>query len=445
MSGRAEPGHHAGRGVLLARAALVASVVLILGATLGPFSAIDPGQIPPRWCLACGGAWLTDGISNVVLFVPLGLALAASGVPAWRAIGAGTLLSLLVETLQSVGIPPARSPASADVLANAWGAVCGVLLWRARYALLTPSPVLARRLAVGWSSGAAAVCAASALLLQPPDDATTSPVTITPSRYDYAPGFGWYDGVLQGATVNGTAVGHRGSGPVVVQTSAVPRTFALQATLTGRDTARYGRVVLFVHLPGDTTAVAMLVQRDARAELMVRRRASMWGLAMPPVVLWSAFAERAADDPRPLTLTAHADGRALTLSSASAAARDSVTLRLTPLLGWSLIQTIARPIGPYGTLWLVAWLLLLAAPAGFYAARGAVAGRHRGAGSLAASRAARGVLTILPLPVSLGVLPPLLDVAPLVPQEWVWLVLLLAGGFAAGTATRGARGVSFPT
>ena len=81
--------------------------------------------MPPRWCLACGGLWLTDGISNVVLFAPFGLALGGLGVR-WRGVlllSAG--FSLGVEYLQSIGVPPARSAAWADVVANAAGGLVG--------------------------------------------------------------------------------------------------------------------------------------------------------------------------------------------------------------------------------------------------------------------------------------------------------------------------------
>ena len=65
------------------RGVLAASVVLVLLATLAPWGAIDVASMPPRGCLACGGLWLTDGISNVVLFAPFGFALAMLGVRWW--------------------------------------------------------------------------------------------------------------------------------------------------------------------------------------------------------------------------------------------------------------------------------------------------------------------------------------------------------------------------
>ena len=51
-------------------------MVVIITATLLPFNPIVSSQIPPQWCLKCGGLWLTDAVSNVLLFVPFGLAAA---------------------------------------------------------------------------------------------------------------------------------------------------------------------------------------------------------------------------------------------------------------------------------------------------------------------------------------------------------------------------------
>ena len=101
--------------------------------------------MPPRWCLACGGLWLTDGISNVVLFAPFGLALGGLGVR-WRGVlllSAG--FSLGVEYLQSIGVPPARSAAWADVVANAAGGlVGGWVLTRRRWLFPASGRVAAR-------------------------------------------------------------------------------------------------------------------------------------------------------------------------------------------------------------------------------------------------------------------------------------------------------------
>lgn len=407
--------------------ALALSIALVLAATLGPFGAIAPGQIPPRWCVACGGAWLTDGISNVVLFLPFGVALAACGARSARVVLGAMLLSSLVEALQSIGVPPDRSPAIADVLANTIGGIVGAALWEQRILLLRPSRSEAPWLAGAWSAMATVVVVLSAWALRalpgPPPEA----VSYRASRFTYSPGFGWYGGLVQLATVNGASFGHRGSGPVVVQADTIPASFAVSATVTGRDRATYRRVMLFVHTPGDTTAIAMLAQRGDRAEWLVRRRAATWGLALPLVWLPDAFAGRAPDDAASLTLSARATDAQLTLSDG----RSETLLRLTPWLGWSLIQTIAHPFDRLAPLWLGCWLLFLLTPIAYYGARGG----HYAVG---------GVALLLPA-LTAAVLPRVWHGATAHVADWALVALLVVVGVVAGRATVSDGGVSFRT
>ena len=62
------------------RISLAASVALIVAVTLVPFDALQTDRAPATWCLVCDGLWLTDAISNIVLFVPLGVSLSLLGV-----------------------------------------------------------------------------------------------------------------------------------------------------------------------------------------------------------------------------------------------------------------------------------------------------------------------------------------------------------------------------
>jgi hypothetical protein len=61
-------------------AALAAAVALaaIGVATLIPD--MGPGADPTFGCILCGDRWLADAIVNVVLFLPLGIALSAMGL-----------------------------------------------------------------------------------------------------------------------------------------------------------------------------------------------------------------------------------------------------------------------------------------------------------------------------------------------------------------------------
>ncbi|MBL0171148.1 MAG: VanZ family protein [Gemmatimonadaceae bacterium] len=75
------------------------------------------------WCLTCRPIWLADAISNVILFLPLGVVLGALGMRTSRALLTGAVVSLGIELLQLSGFPSGRSAApigSPTVRASFW-------------------------------------------------------------------------------------------------------------------------------------------------------------------------------------------------------------------------------------------------------------------------------------------------------------------------------------
>ena len=139
---------------------LAAALLLVLGSTLYPFGLDSSGDLPGHeealvnaYEERAGG--LADLLGNILLFVPLGFALAGSsltGAPMQRAVLVTAMvclaLSLGVEALQV--ILPSRSSAMFDVLMNTLGGILGMLLNRflkLRY-LKTPGPRAATLLAL---------------------------------------------------------------------------------------------------------------------------------------------------------------------------------------------------------------------------------------------------------------------------------------------------------
>jgi hypothetical protein len=110
---------------LLQRAALAASLALVLGITLRPADAPNRVELVP-W--ATQSLNLVDVVGNVALFA-LPSALACSlGWSFRRTVVSGCALSLGIELLQLV--VPGRTTATADVLCNTLGAAVGWLLAR---------------------------------------------------------------------------------------------------------------------------------------------------------------------------------------------------------------------------------------------------------------------------------------------------------------------------
>jgi hypothetical protein len=97
---------------------IATAVIAVL--TLAPGGA-EVGISP--WCLTCGDRGLADLLLNVLLFAPLGAALAARGASPRRALLLGLAFSLGIEVLQL--LIPGRAPTARDVLTNGFGCWLG--------------------------------------------------------------------------------------------------------------------------------------------------------------------------------------------------------------------------------------------------------------------------------------------------------------------------------
>jgi len=150
LDGRLTPGASPGN-TKLPTALTVLAVLAICVATLRP----DGHTLPPGWTLslASGDEAAAELIQNLLLFVPLGLALAMRGLR-WRSLlVAGVALSFTVEFLQQW--IPGRDPSLGDIVANGLSTLLGgALVWTAPSWLHPPA-----RRAAWLSLGAAAVAA----------------------------------------------------------------------------------------------------------------------------------------------------------------------------------------------------------------------------------------------------------------------------------------------
>ncbi len=132
-------------------------------ATLGILAGIglltlwpNPAQAPlsaatPFLCLPCGPSGASDLIRNILLFIPLGIALGARGVGPGTALFISLAVTGAVEFLQYAVIP-GRDAAMADIGANALGGIIGAWLGRLGPGLLFLRPRAAAVVTVSWGS-----------------------------------------------------------------------------------------------------------------------------------------------------------------------------------------------------------------------------------------------------------------------------------------------------
>lgn len=368
----------------------MSALALIAWATLTP-EALDPAhRVPSSWCLACGGLWLTDALSNIALFLPFGVALAWYDMRWTRVLAWATLLSLVVETCQYVGIPPGRSAAVADVITNALGSVIGASLATHWLALLRPRRRTAAWMALGWSIASAGVMLLTAVAVGSPRrfwaDRTTNPADTTgntASRFalsarTHPPSFGWYGGQVDSARLDAPPDAplrlRRGwGGPIMVQARHPFDSLQASVSVRGRDENTAFVPLLYIHLGADSTPVFMIGQHDGDAELRLTRRAWELGLSLPALRLPDAFAARTVADSSTLTLTATVTAGTLSLSahttSTTTPAPREVTRRLDITDGWALLQSVVAVDSVLAPFALSCWLVALVAPVGWWAAR----------------------------------------------------------------------------
>jgi hypothetical protein len=304
----------------LPAAVLIGVVVTILALTLAP----DPTAIErlPVGCLYCSERATADVIANIILFLPLGAALAWAG--ARRVWAWGLALTLGIELAQQW--IPGRDPALGDVITNTLGTQLGWTLSRHIVAEWRRAP----RASAGYVAGAVvvAITAVVVWLLGPAPTDARYYAAWTPVRGNFA----WYRAQVLGATVNRAALtvgelAHRasvdsvilGHGTLHVRAVAGPPVAALAPLVIVNDHEQ--REILLLG-----------PDRDALV-LRYRHRAATLRFDEPDVRLEGAFAGVRAGD----TTDFGAERRGRYACLALGGRRDCLPTA-TPGRGWSLVM-----------------------------------------------------------------------------------------------------------
>jgi Concanavalin A-like lectin/glucanases superfamily/VanZ like family len=150
---------------LLPLAATVVAVLVILAVTLPPAEPAGQLDWAQVFCVLCGRASLADGLANLALFLPLGLAVGCWRGPVWRGLMFAAMVSLSVELAQ-LWIP-GRDPSVSDLVFNNLGVALGVCIARLAPWWALPGVRVASRLSLCAATGVTAVFALTDLLLTP--------------------------------------------------------------------------------------------------------------------------------------------------------------------------------------------------------------------------------------------------------------------------------------
>jgi hypothetical protein len=339
----------------LNRRFLIAWTAVILAGTLFPIA----GEETQRWlaCVICSDRGIADVLINVLLFMPLGAALAGAGVPRARCVLGSALLSAAVEFAQIY--IPGRDPSLGDTLSNTLGSGLGVALVATASYWLRPAPARAARLSRAAALAAAALCYVTGWLLTP---------ALPRSLYFgmWTPNIGhleWYRGRVQDAMIGQVPIpiGPMANSAVVREQLLSPRGFSLRVrAIAGPRTAALG-VLVAVYDEHEREVLLLGPDRDDLV-FRLRRRAATWRFDQPDVRLVGGLRAVAAGDALDVTMHSRRGRYVVTVNSFVA-----TDLGLTLGSGWALLMYPESLPAWLKALLSLGWVAALWVPAGFWA------------------------------------------------------------------------------
>ncbi|HEX6632127.1 MAG TPA: VanZ family protein [Gemmatimonadaceae bacterium] len=389
---------------------LALAVPAILVATLRPLPNPGPRAAQLPWCLACGATGGADLVRNVLLFLPLGLAVAYAGLRARAAITLGLALSVVVESLQ-LTVVTSRAPSVGDVLANTLGAAIGYGLLAAAPLWGRPSRALARRLAAAWLLlWAAAAMGAGWLLQRAPVPPGSTLMRLPPSSESFRP----FEGIVERAELDGQLLGPGSAMDATRRAALSAPDLSAAAVVQPMYPPGLPRPLVYAFTP-DWQPVVSLEQRGRSLRLRVRLNAARLHLLPVTYALDDAFPPRGApvgERTDAVRVAARLERDAVRLASTWGGATRATVIGRSPQHAWMLLAKLPfsrQGAGPWITaLWVALWAL----PAAYLGTRG------RAAAVSALGSAA--VLLLAPLAWHL---------APPAPWEWAGLGIGLALGW----------------
>ncbi len=308
---------------IIPRLGLFGALLFILGATLTPMDAgSDPDFVA---CFLCGSRSSADALVNVILFAPLGLALALMGRTGIRWIGYAAALSATIEFAQLA--IPGRDPSLGDVCFNTLGAAIGQIVARVGFRSLASTERAAARRSFVASVAAVLVYGLTARLLAPMLPDSTYQVWWTPKLHQLE----WYHARGLHVTL-GSMTLRAGEIPPTPEFRRLLRTGAplrIEA-IAGSRVRSLGP--LFV-VADEREREVLLIGPD-RDDLVLRYRthASEWRLDQPDLRLRGALARVVRGDTLVIEATRSTSGICLMLNGTG-----TCRLGYTIGSGWALL------------------------------------------------------------------------------------------------------------
>ena len=341
--------------------ALLAAVVLaaIGVATLTP----SPGTpvTGSLWCIACGELGALDVIANIVMFLPLGFALALATERRWIPVLACVATTLIVESLQ-INVVIGRDASLSDLMANSLGGWIGCelgLRWRI---FLHPTRTSAARLSVVGALLFAVVGVLTSLGLRPAEVPRSLWIQWLPPRPSYEP----FTGRVLQFDVNGIDL-PQGFPPTSLGLTSVLSGDAWLATTRVDRRALQPTRSIIVRVAEEFTVLVSVEQHGWDLTCHQKTRSADFRFRSPRVLLRGAFQPEGVRSTNEVNLLCARARGALSAGVRESGDTRTETVRLSPSLGWVLLSPFDIAVSK--RLWWVGalWLFALAYPAGFWA------------------------------------------------------------------------------
>jgi len=312
----------------------------------------DPGAAAavarlPWYCVVCGDGGAADVLLNVLLFLPLGLALAGLRWPKWGALLFALLLSTSIELFQSKFLV-GRDACVGDVLSNTAGAVAGWLGYFSLGALARPSLTFARAGTAVLLCFTAALWFATGAALQPSltNDAQWIGQPMSPTR-----GPQRFPGKMLSATFDGIEM-------IEGDVAQAPWRDSIAVELqTTRDNGElFARGIVLLRVVDLNGAMELAIdERGDDAWLMLRLRAADWLLHNPRWQVSHAMQVNGGEPWRFRWNWLH-DRFTIVNEPVAGPAAPPVVVPLSIGLGWAFLHPFVNTIGTNRLLWTTAWL-----------------------------------------------------------------------------------------
>jgi hypothetical protein len=333
---------------------LVAALSLIGLMTLVPASTYEP---TPMFCVFCGTLGGVDFTLNVILFLPLGLALRwLTGRWATAAVIGGAT-TLLIETLQWRVIA-GRDASLGDLIANLLGAMLGAWLAVTMGRVVYAPPARARPIAAALGIATSGIIVLSAALLRPVDPIGAQYVQWAPRR----PNMDLFRGSLVAVQLNGRLLRPGEPFPSQWTYDSVTRAMVMRAVVR-MPVPPSQRQAIIVRIGNEEYEGFMLAQRgDA---VVFRPTIGAARLKLRPILIGLEHALTAPiETGAVLILHGTSTPRVVSLAREQRSGEAAVTLRRTVGLAWAMLLPWDLALNtrwwPVNALWLATLLVPVA-------------------------------------------------------------------------------------